>query len=38
MPFQIGSGHGRGGIWEFVNYMDGPLFLERELMRFGVDR
>ena len=25
-----------GGIREFVYDMDGPTFLERELMRFGV--
>jgi hypothetical protein len=24
MPFQIGVGLGRGGIWEFVNDMNGP--------------
>ena len=34
MPFHIG---GRGGIQEFVNGMDGPAFLERELMGLGVD-
>ena len=27
----------RGGIREFVNDMDGPAFLERELMGLGVD-
>ena len=32
MPF-----HGRGGIREFVNDMDEPPFLERELVRLGVD-
>ena len=37
MPFQIGGGHGQGSITEFVNYMDGPTFLERELMGFGMD-
>ena len=37
MPFRIGSGHGRGGIREFVNDADGPAFLERKLMGFGVD-
>jgi hypothetical protein len=26
-----------GGIWEFVNNMDGPAFLERELVGLGVD-
>jgi hypothetical protein len=25
------------GIRKFVNYMDGPAFLERELMGLGVD-
>ena len=33
MPFHIGGGH---GIWEFVNGIDGPAFLERELMGLGV--
>ena len=36
MPFQIGSRHGRGGITEFVNDVEGPAFLERELMGLGV--
>ena len=27
----------RGGIREFVNDMDGPDFLERELVGLGVD-
>ena len=26
-----------GGIWEFVNNMDGPAFLEKELVGLGVD-
>jgi hypothetical protein len=26
-----------GGIREFVNDTDGPAFLEKELMGFGVD-
>ena len=26
-----------GGIREFVNDMDGPAFLERDLMGYGVD-
>ena len=26
-----------GGIWEFMNDMDGPAFLERELMGLEVD-
>jgi hypothetical protein len=25
-------------IREFVNYADGPVFLKRELLRFGVNR
>ena len=37
MPFHIGSGHSRGGIWEFVNDTDGSAFLERELMGLGVE-
>ena len=37
MLFDIGRGHGRGGIQEFVNDTDGPAFLERELMGWGVD-
>ena len=35
--FQIGGGHGRGGIREFVNDMDRPAFLKGELMELGVD-
>ena len=35
--FLLAADRIRGGIWEFVNDMDGPAFLERELMRFGVD-
>ena len=27
---------GRGGIREFVDYADGPVFPERELMGLGV--
>ena len=38
MPFQIGDGHSRGGIKEFVNDVDRPAFLERELVGFGADR
>ena len=26
-----------GGIWEFVNDMDWPAFLERELVGLGVE-
>ena len=26
----------RGGFREFVNYMEGPVFLERELMGLGM--
>ena len=26
-----------GGIWEFVNDMEGPAFLERALMGLGMD-
>ena len=37
MLFQIGGGHGRGGIREFVNDMDGPAFLEMESMGLGVN-
>ena len=33
MPFHVGD----GGIWEFVNNMDGPAFLERELVGLGVE-
>ena len=35
MPFKIAGGHGWGNIQEFVNNMDGPAFLERELMGLG---
>jgi hypothetical protein len=34
--FEIGSRHGQGGVWEFVNDTDGPVFLERELLGLGV--
>ena len=37
MPFQIGSRYDRGGIKDFVNDMDGPAFLESELIRLSVD-
>ena len=37
MPFHFDSGRGRGCIWEFVNGMDGPAFLERELVELDVD-
>jgi hypothetical protein len=37
MLFQIGDGHDRKGIREFVNDMDRPEFLERELMGLGMD-
>jgi hypothetical protein len=37
MPFHIGGGHGQGGIREFVNDIDEPAFLERELISLGVD-
>ena len=37
LPFDIGGGHGRGGIWEFVDDMDRPAILERELVGLGVD-
>ena len=30
MLFQIGSGYGQGGIRKFVDYVDGPAFLERK--------
>jgi hypothetical protein len=26
-----------GGIWEFMNNVDGPAFLERELVGLGMD-
>ena len=26
-----------GGVWEFMNNVDGPAFLERELVGLGVD-
>jgi hypothetical protein len=35
--FKLAADMIRGGIREFVNDMDGPAFLERELMRLGVD-
>ena len=38
MLLQIGGGHGRSGVREFVYDMDGPVFLGRELMEFGVVR
>ena len=38
MPFQIGSGHGRGWHLGVLNDMDGPVFLERKLVGLGVDR
>ena len=37
MPFHVSGGRGRGGIWEFVNYTDGPAFLGRELVGLDVD-
>ena len=37
MLFHIGGGHGQGYIWELVNGMDGPAFLEKGLMGLGVD-
>ena len=37
MPFHVGGGHGRGGIWEFVNEKDRPAFLERKLVGLGMD-
>jgi hypothetical protein len=37
MPFQIVSGHGRGGTREFMNDMDRPDFLERELVELAMD-
>ena len=37
MPFHIGSGHGRGWHLGVVNVMDGPAFLERELVGLGED-
>ena len=35
--FKLAADMVDGGIWEFVNVTDGPAFLERELMRSGVD-
>ena len=37
MSFQIGGGHGQGGIREFVNDADGPVFMEWELKGLSVD-
>ena len=37
MTFQIDSGHGQGGIREFVYVADRPAFLKRELVGLGVD-
>ena len=37
MQFHVGGGRGRVGIREFVNNMDEPVFLERELVGLGVD-
>jgi hypothetical protein len=35
--FELVLGMVRGGIREFVNDVDRPAFLEKELMGFGVD-
>ena len=35
--FKLAADVVRGGIWEFVNDMDRPAFLEREVMELGVD-
>ena len=35
--FMLGADVVRGGIREFVNNMDGPAFLERELVILGMD-
>jgi hypothetical protein len=35
--FKLAADMVGGDIWEFVNDMDGPAFLERELMGLGVD-
>ena len=37
MLFCIAGEHSWGGIREFVDDMDGPVFLKRELVRLGVD-
>ena len=28
----------RSGIQEFIGYLDGPIFLKRKLVGYGVDR
>ena len=35
--FKLAADMVGGDIWEFVNDMDGPAFLERELVGLGVD-
>ena len=35
--FEIGGGHGQGGIRDFLSDANEPAFLERELMGLGVD-
>ena len=35
--FMLAANVVEGGIWEFVNNMDGPAFLEKELVGLGVD-
>jgi hypothetical protein len=37
MPFRIDDRRGWGGIRKLVDDMDGPAFLERDLVGLGVD-
>ena len=37
MPFHIAADMVRSYIQEFLNDMEGPAFLERELMGLGMD-
>ena len=38
MQFQIAGSHGQGGIWEFINYMEGRALLKRKWVKFDVVR
>ena len=36
--FKLAADMSRSAIREFVNYANGPAFLDKKLTRFGVDR